>query len=164
MGTLNTIDLTLYYELIKEPFYIFFIIIRVFISYSNYNFFNFICAIYLRKRLKYRARAICTIFNCKIINRLEGKVEGCEFLRGIDFDVSDSQRTRSRGCRPFVIDRGTAIGIVTFSGEIVNQVRATGSAHCGRVINQMRTTAAYCRLLAEIGGREKERENGGEGI
>lgn len=38
--------------------------------------------------------------------------------------------------------------------EIVNQVRATGFAHCGRVINQMRTTAAYCRSLAGVRERD----------
>lgn len=81
------------------------------------QFFNFTHAIYHRKRLKYRARAVRIISDCEIINRPGGKVEGCEFLRSIDFDASDSQRTRSRGCRPFVIDRGTAIGIVTFSGD-----------------------------------------------
>lgn len=91
-------------------------------AYNNYShlpqlFYNFTYAIYHRERLKYRARAVRIIFDREIINPLEGKVEGCEFLRSIDFDASDSQRTRSRGCRPFVIDRGTAIGIVTFSGD-----------------------------------------------
>jgi len=56
-----------------------------------------------------------TITNYKFINRLEGGLK--EFSRSIDSDASDSQQTRSRGCRPFIIDRGTAIGIVTFSGD-----------------------------------------------
>lgn len=38
-------------------------------------------------------------------------------LCSIDFDASHSRRTRSRGCRPFAIDRGTAIGIVTLAED-----------------------------------------------
>lgn len=46
---------------------------------------------------------------------------------------------------------------------IVNQLRVTGSAHCGRVINQMRTTAAYCRPLAGVPARGTENEGKGYG-
>lgn len=55
--------------------------------------------------------------------------------------------------------RGTAI----IGNAIVNQLRVTGSAHCGRVINQMRTTAAYCRPLAGVPARGTENEGKGYG-
>lgn len=57
------------------------------------------------------------------------------------------------------MDRGTAI----IGNAIVNQLRVTGSAHCGRVINQMRTTAAYCRPLAGVPARGTENEGKGYG-